>query len=222
MKALANSPVVLDHVDGLSLSASHARRYGNELRSLDYLAQGLTFLNRQVASFEDQVRQRTGPGYVLLVGNHPLLEGVPQGLIACAFHWYAVSACNYSRLVGWLANGEDKDRALDYVRSVVPKVKIWRDKVGAHFARVKPGNRDSLADLITSVMFPIAFENGAFCTGAVTLIVKRSRKASSSRTDMRWSLTETHAALTTRYWPKAIVPKVGLQPDNDRPKPVLR
>jgi hypothetical protein len=216
MKPLANSPVVLDRVDGLSLSAPDAGRYGNELRSLKYLAQGLIFLNRQVASFEDQLRQRTGPVCVL-VGNHPLLEGIPQGLIACAFHWYAVSACNYSRLVGWVANGEDTTRALGYVKSVLPQVYVWRNKVGAHFARTEPHKEDTPAVFAASVMFPIGLVNGRFSTQPFDLIVTRSGKASSSGTEMRWSLTETHSALTTRYWPEALTPKVGLQSDNDRP-----
>jgi hypothetical protein len=196
--------VVLDYVDSLTLDASAAEQYANELRSLAYLSQGLVFLDGQVRRIEQVVTESLDPAKrFTILGNHPVLNQVPQGLVASAFHWYAVSACNYVQLTGWLAKSEDLKQANRYLKSVIPEVKIWRDKVGAHFARVDPRRDDSIADLLASVMFPIAFDDNAFWTGTFTLAVSRGGVGSSSRADMRWSLTDTHRKLTERYWPSA-------------------
>ena len=190
---------VLDHVDNLELSGEAVSRYGNELRSLDYLAQGLWFLFRQVQQTEEMVTEAVGrKRQVMMFGNAPALSNVPQGLIACSFHWYAVSACNYVRTTGWLANDQDSRKASE---RVLPAVKLWRDKVGAHFARVGPRSEDTPADLAASVMFPVGFVDDAFSTNPFTLSLSSGGEASSSRTDMQWSLTRTHRALASRYWP---------------------
>ena len=61
-------------------------------------------------------------------------------------------------MVGWLATGGDSTKADDYVKRVLPAVHIWRNKVGAHFAKVKPKKEDTPADLALSVMFPISLQ----------------------------------------------------------------
>ena len=76
-----------------------------------------------------------------MVGNAPPLKGVPQGLIACSFHWYATSACNLVRLVGWLGQEQNSKKADAYVGRVIPNVRIWRNKVAAHFAITIRGKR---------------------------------------------------------------------------------
>lgn len=194
--------MIIDHIDKLEVRDDRLAAYGNELRSLKYLEQGLRFLYEQVKSTEDQIMEVLGRDKrVIIYGNAPALKSAPQGLIACAFHWYAVSACNYVRMVGWLVNGGDSQKAGQYVQRVLPGVKLWRDKVGAHFARVDPRPQDTPADLAMSVMFPVAFDDDAFYTGTFTLAMRQGTKTSASRTDMRWSLTHTHRELVARYWP---------------------
>lgn len=196
---------ILDNVMKTGIPEAKRSTYGNELVSLSYLAQGLNYLNMQVLRIEEGVLRNIDPTKRMIIyGNHPTLRPIPQGLVASAFHWYAVSACNFVRLVGWLIHDEDCREAQQYVKAVMPPVKMWRDKVGAHFARVKPEKRDSLADLTSSVMFPIAFDDTAFWTGSFNRAVRRSGQSSSSRTDMRWSLTDTHRQLSERYGPTLI------------------
>ncbi len=62
------------------------------------------------------------------------MKGIPQDLVACYFHWYAVTVCNYAKLVGWLANDGDSIKAREYMERVLPQVYLWRHKVAAHFA----------------------------------------------------------------------------------------
>lgn len=104
-------------------------------------------------------------------------------------------------MVGWLAAGGDSTKADDYVRRVLPAVHIWRNKVGAHFAKVKPKKEDIPADLALSVLFPISFGGDAFYAGSLILSLGKGGKSSTSRRDMRWSLTHAHRELIGRYWP---------------------
>jgi len=121
--------------------------------------------------------------------------------VACAFHWYAVTVCNYIRMVGWLTYGQNPTNARKYVERVIPAVYVWRNKVAAHFAVPDPKKEDSAADLAMSVMFPISFYDNAFYAGLLKLSIGEGGKSSTSRGDMRWSLTHTHYDLTPRYWP---------------------
>ena len=218
--------MIIDYADNLGLPDEDTEQYFNELRSLEYLSTGLNFLNAQVQRIEAEISGRMGKDKVVqMYGIAPALEGVPQDLVACAFHWYSVTACNYVKLVGWLVNGGDTSRATKYLRHVLPEVCIWRNKVGAHFARIDPRKEDTPADLAKSVMFPTSFDDDAFYVDSLVftiasgdqkhprpegipdwrwrLLMMSGRERSSSRRDMRWSLTHTHERLSARYWPSS-------------------
>lgn len=149
-------------------------------------------------------------------GNVPGLEWLPKGLVACSFHWYSVSVCNYVQLVGWLANDGCSDRvrtkeADRYQRSVLGNVREWRNKVGAHFAQVDPLKKDKLAVRTLSVTFPIGLVDGAFWAPPFKMSftpVKENPKATekpdervidTSGPEIAWSLTLSHKALCGRY-----------------------
>ena len=193
---------VIDHITNLKLSDEQEKGHFNELRSLAYLTTGLRFLYEQVQRVEAEVINRL-PKHkqVYILGNTREMQGINQELVACAFHWYAVTVCNYAKLVGWLAYGDDKTKVLAYLKRVLPQVYVWRNKIGSHFARHSPKN-DNPATLVMSVMFPIAFESDAFYTRPFTLTITKGGKQSTSRQDVRWSLTHTHCDLIPRYWPE--------------------
>ena len=199
---------VIDYIANLRLSDEQEKEHLNELRSLAYLATGLRFLYEQVQRVEVEVIERLPKDkQVLIFGNSPQMRGISQDLVACAFHWYAVTACNYVKVVGWLANNGDSSEARKYVERVLPQVFRWRHKVAAHFAVIDPRKDDSAADLAMSVMFPVSFDNDAFYTGSFTLTITKGGKQNTSRQDMRWSLTHTHYDLIARYWPENIPKK---------------
>ena len=201
--------MIIDHHDDLGLSDEEVERYHNQLVSLECLATGLDFLGRQVQTIEaiviDELKRTGLWGENKRLGfsiNIPGLNRATRDLVTCAFHWYSVTACNYVRLVGWLASGGDSKEANAYTVRVIPSVKTWRDKVGAHFALVSPKEKkDTHADLAMSVMPPLSFEDDAFCVGLFTLNVVSEGGESSSSASMKWSLTHTHRRLTSRYWP---------------------
>ena len=189
--------ITIDYVEGLALDEETVKRFGNELTSLRYLAQGLDFLAAQVSRLESEVQERLPANRVVVgVGNVPWLRGVPMGLVACSFHWYAVSACNYARLVGWLALEQDEKAAGAYVRRTIPRVLTWRNKVAAHFARTYARDEDSPADLVSSTMFPVGFEDDVFVAQPFVYA-----QTGSTTKPLKWSLTRVHNDLTGRYWP---------------------
>jgi len=192
--------MILDHLDNLTLPDGH--HFGNEVAVLQSLAVGLDFLSTQIAGIEKEAWRRfANKARVLSYGNNPMLAWVPKDLVLCAFHWYSVSACNYVSLVGWLAKQvyPTRPEPKEYVRAVIPIVQTYRDKVAAHFARVFP-RKDTPATLDASVLPSVTFYDDAFYVGAWA-VMKTVQGVPSSSCDLRWSLTKTHAELTTRYWP---------------------
>ena len=134
----------------------------------------------------------------MIVG--PTLDKQPIGLLSCAFQWYAVSACNYAQLVGWLATRDPK-ASKDYVARVVPRLVKYRNKVAAHFAMTDPF-RDNEADLAASVMRQIVYSRGRLCAAALAPVIKKEDGQEISVTaDLSWSLTLAHERLMRRYWP---------------------
>jgi hypothetical protein len=123
-----------------------------------------------------------------------------MGLLSCAFQWYAVSACNYAQLVGWLAT-RNPDLAKEYVKRVMPRLLLYRNKVAAHFAIVDP-RRDNEADLAASVMTHIVYAQGRLCAAALTPVLSKGGSEIVASRDLSWSLTLAHERLTPRYWPE--------------------
>ena len=217
--------MIIDHIDKLELSDEQVEQHYNELRALDRLWVGLSNLDYNVRKMEAEAGERLGikTKVVHSFGNNPRLEGIPQDLVACAFDWYSITACNYVKLTGWLLNAGDTRKANEYLQNVIPEVYVWRNKVGAHFALTDPRPDDTPADLAKSVMFPISFDDDAFYAGSLVLTIASEgqerpkpegipnwrwrlfmmsgRERSSSRKDMRWSLTHTHRQLSSRYRP---------------------
>ena len=197
--------MIIDHTDKLELSEEETERYYHESNLLNTLATGLDFLNRQVANLEGEARDRLNANDDLVVsfGNDPRLKGIPRRLISCTFRWYSVTACDYVRIIGWLVNGGNTKKASDYLDSVIPQVRIWRNKVGAHSAFTDPKGDDTPANLfVSSIPWDIGFVDDAFVAGSITVSLGSDDGGSTSRQDMEWSLTRIHRQLACRYaWP---------------------
>lgn len=70
--------------------------------------------------------------------------------------------------------------------------------MAAHFAITDPRTEDSAADLAASVIFPLSVDDGHLATGGIALTVE---DGSTSRSDLRWSLTQNFEELVKRYPP---------------------
>ncbi len=191
--------MILDHLEGLELSDEEADEHYDARMALARLGEGLSWLNGEVAQVELRARSEAAKDdvRVALVGG--VLEGLPLGLLSCAFQWYAVSACNYAQLVGWLTI-RNTQSAKEYVKKVRPRLMKYRNKVAAHFAVTDP-RRDNEADLAASVMTHVVYLHGRLCAAALSLVVKNEGQEITATEDLSWSLTLAHKRLTPRYWP---------------------
>src|SRR4051812_4793762 len=116
----------LDHLAPIELTETQAQEYRNELFTLRRLRYGLEFLNRLVDErqrcYREAERQwrASGEDFGKLTEYEGDLNGLqPLSEIECVFHWYAVSACNYALLVGWLGSGQDTKKANCYMKQVL-------------------------------------------------------------------------------------------------------
>jgi len=191
--------LILDHIEGLKLTDDEVDQHFNARMALARLGEGLFSLYRQIGALEVRTRAEATRKNVTLVITGGILEDKPIGLLSCAFQWYAVSACNYAQLIGWLAT-RNADSAREYMKRVRPRLANYRNKVAAHFALTDP-RRDNEADLAASVMTHIVYTHGRLCAAALTPIVKSDGQEITVSRNLSWSLTLAHERLVPRYWP---------------------
>ena len=107
-------------------------------------------------------------------------------------------------MVGWIRYDIDPNSSLpwEYVDSLIPSVRAWRDKVSAHFSKADIRYRgDNIAEKEVSVFYPIAFDDDAFYASPMKLTMTKEGKRITSEALQKWSLTKTHEQLQPRFWP---------------------
>jgi hypothetical protein len=100
-----------------------------------------------------------------------------------------------TRLIGLIAH---EARLEGFVGTrVCGAVKVYRDKVAAHFARVSAHNDDNPADRASSIIDDLTWITDRFWVGAVRVHVG----AVSPSRQYTWSLTKFHEDQAARYLP---------------------
>jgi hypothetical protein len=206
----------LDFIAPIVVPGHNFREPANEYWALVCLWQGMEYLNGQVRRCEDEAKKAIDGGAkvfsftddrfevenLVMAGRLPdELKNIPMPLVTMAFHWYAISACQFVRLVGAIAKRHDNSRPLpnDYASPIIPEVIAFRDKVAAHFSWSTKNKRDNDAERMASILPSVALAKGRFCVGSMTVSLRRSGKVSTSEAIQEWSLTEVHERLTARY-----------------------
>jgi len=213
--------ITLDAVAGVSVESND---YFNECRTLQMLSTGLVGLADNLKRRE-AAWQREGGGKLNFHVYGLDIDGTKGNLdvIACFFHWFGVSVCNFARLVGFVrglslneftradlgdpAKFQDVRSSVNAYVANVPElsdVLVWRHKVGAHFAITAPLKSDNVSTLDMSVVFPVTFTNGQYRVGELTLIRKNAAGTQTSALPC-WSVTEVFESLIPRYWPHITV-----------------
>ena len=197
--------MILDHVDMLELSDEQCAKHNNKLYTLRNLTLGLQHLYRQVDKVEQVLARQCQGKRRVAWGNVPGVPEETRALITCAFHWYAVSACNYVWLVGWLARQADSNRRKPqkYAHDVIPAIVTYRHKIAAHLAALDPED-DTPADIMSTEMFPLTWTEDRFQVGGWNVTIRKEGQTFQNKHDFQWSLTEMHAQLAKRYWPESI------------------
>ena len=200
---------VLDYIDQITVPGDVFKEPANEYWALISLSRGLDFLAKQVIQCESVVRKRVNPTgnlKVLSFGNLPEFDGLPMGLVTCAFHWYAISACQYVRTVGVIAKSYEpkSPEPIKYVESIIPEVKAFRDKVAAHFAWASQNKKDNDAERMASIFPSVIWSDDHFVVGGHQITVRKGSQASNSGCLTPWSISVVHQRLSERYWNKSM------------------
>ena len=195
--------MILDYIEGLELpDEGQSTQERSALDALRRLRVGLTWLYRNVAELEATARARAAPENVAFTLVGGVMEGMPMETVACAFQWYAVSACNYVQLVGWLSTKET-EAAKAYVKRVLPDLVLYRNKVAAHFSLADPRKEDNVADLLASVLTRVVFLQGYFLVNAELPTIGTEDGDVTPEHRLSWAFTAQHRSLARRYWPDA-------------------
>jgi hypothetical protein len=191
--------LILDYIENLELTDTKVDQHFDSLMALARLGEGLFWLYQEVSKIEFQIHNEAIKDNTQIAVVGGILDKKPMGLLSCAYQWYAISACNYAHLVGWLVT-QNANSAKDYIEGVMPRLLKYRHKVAAHFALTEPRD-DNEADLMASVMTQIIYIKGFLFTAALIPFVKSNGKEITTSRDISWSLTRTHQRLIPRYWP---------------------
>ena len=194
--------MILDHKEDLRLDDAEADDHYDAISALARLGEGLSWIYQEVARVERRTKAEAAPNDIRIAVVGGILEGKPLGLLSCAFQWYAVSACNYAQLVGWLVT-RHATGAKEYVRRVMPRLLDYRNKVAAHFA-LTARRGDNEADLAASVMTHVVYVHGRLCAAALTPVLTDQGHEVKVSKDISWSLTLAHERLVPRYWPEGL------------------
>lgn len=208
--------VLIDGVERIKVSRDD---FFNEVHTLRTLFIGLKRLYGPLKAREVEFERRTGGKVkVLSMGGHSDEEVEFLDFVACEFHWFGVSVCNFARLTGLIRGihrGDFTKKDLvdmtkfeaikksinGYVASIteLEKVLVWRNKVFAHFAITDPRKNDNLTTLDVSVIHPVSF-TGQYVVGGMSMA-----RTGPSGTEVgelpEWSLTEVFEGLEPRFWP---------------------
>jgi len=195
---------ILDHVDNIRVQGRVFHPPANEYWQVVRLWQGMELLYRQAATADRAANEywNTKALKVEVFGQFP--PGISPGLLECTFDWYAVTACKFVWLMGEIGHRADSAqccRGSDYVSKVIPDVRSYRDKIGAHFAWATENKRDNSAERIISVFPQVLFSDDTFVVQGHVLTQKSGDKVSTSDSMRPWSVRKTHEMLRCRYQP---------------------
>jgi len=188
--------MMLDFKDKIELPDDMKTKFFNELQTLDNIWWGMCFIYGLTETIEKKANREISDGTVLQnmppdvrqcfegkqirylsFGNDPALEWLDKGLLYSLFQWYAVSACNYVRLVDYLAKqiNPEHQELVEYAKKVIPDVKWFRDKIAAHPARASNNKdkRDNEADRMGSVFYQVGFIGDRFRAPVWQVTVKK-------------------------------------------------
>lgn len=212
--------MILDYKDNLDMPETIQKNVFNELQTLRNIWQGMCYLNRWTMEIERKANEKVSDESVFqsmplevrkafegkkvrcfASGNTPGFEWLDKGLIYSLFQWYAVSACNFVLLVGYLRQQADSglEKPRSYLETVIPMLVWFRDKIAAHPVRACKDTRDNEVDRISSVLYPIAFDKERFYAPAWKLTIGQNGRQTKGTNPGPWSITETHEILYNRY-----------------------
>lgn len=200
----------LDHTKNIQFDDSKFKN----VHIFNYMPSGLYFNAMTVRKKELNLMKSEYPPPVFSID----LSDPDLGPITCCFHWFSNTLSNYLRFIGliellnqnnWtfddiLTNRQTvKRHCSNYVRSVIPDIYKWRNKVSAHFSITDPRSDDNIADLEYSVIYHVSYMQPYYEIGSMNWGTK-----GQSTNYSRWQLTKVFEDLSERYWPNMKLPSI--------------
>lgn len=189
--------VLMDTVAGFTLSEAAIAERPNELAQLQMMWHGLEMLAGHIRIVESKLP--FDPKFKTMSLGGLSAQDNASGLMC--FHWYSVTGCNMIRLLGWLRRQFEPQapEPIEYLRSVAPELKAFRDKVAAHFALVSTRDDDGYAIRAASTMNLLCECDGKLRFGEFMVTTRSSGVVSDSSAIIPWGITETHDRLRKRF-----------------------
>ncbi len=193
--------MILDHIENIELLDDFPIK---NLHALDYTRQGLYELALLIRERENDINTRVGH-YVTYMAA---MMGDDQNKIMNYFNWFSISIINYVRLVGFIDivnqkqfTREDimklenqkiiKSHCKNYIKKVIPKIYLYRNKLSAHHSLTDPFPSDNIATLESSVLNSIVYNNPYLETAGLKLNSKLSSDTTHVATEIKpWQLTK--------------------------------
>ena len=192
--------MIIDHIEKYEyLDDGSTLRYEARM-ALARLTAGMFGLHKETMKIELQARKKANKDDIVYAISGSILDNFPMAYLSCVFQWYAVSACNYAQLVGWLETRDTK-LAKSYVKKAMPRLVSYRNKIAAHMSITAPYNEDNQADQASSLLTQVVYAKGRLCAGALAIKVQDGDEDVTVSKKLSWSLTEEHRQLSKRYWP---------------------
>lgn len=199
---------VLDHIEGITVPGKVFEEPANEFWQLLRLWQGMEFLYRPAKKLDGATAPQSDPDkkFKMFASANALIDGLTSALLTCSFDWYSISATQYVRTVGAIAYRQNNScpTPIEYVDQVIPEIKIYRDKVAAHFAWGTQHKNDKPAERQISVIPNLSFSNDTWVISGLMLTKKTGDKISDSSALQPWSISKVHEQLRKRYWPESL------------------
>ena len=195
--ASAWSQMIVDHIERIDLPDDFPENHHNVVNSLYYVWEGLEYLYQEMIKAEEEGPRL--PGVARPAGSGLLFAD--GGVRACGFHWYAVSAVNFVGLMGWVIQQHNPSfqDPRHYIKTVLPDVSAFRNKVTGHFAQWDHRDHNNIAEELASMIPPTAWVNGRLTASSLQVRITRGGKTSTSKAISPWSLTKVHEELRERY-----------------------
>jgi hypothetical protein len=212
--------MIIDLEESIEFPEVMKNKHLNELQTLSNIWRGMCFINKLMEKIELNANEKISDGTMLQnmppeirksfeekeiryssYGNEPIFDWLDKGFLYSLFQWYAVSACNYVLLVGYLAQqvNPKNPKPRNYMYSVIPNASSFRDKIAAHPVRACEDKRDNEADRIASVFYQVGFDKGRFYAPIWQITIGQKKQQIIGEKMGPWSITETHAILLNRY-----------------------
>jgi|GEM_PF-2633140 len=158
-------------------------------------------------------------------GKAVIMFIIPEAIVLDNyFNWFAISVCNYARLVetahqltlnNWSIDSfEDpevkkiiKRKTKSYLEEVAPEISTWRNKISAHLTMTDPLSSDNLSMINNSMFSTIGYHTPLYTIGEFKVCHK-----DTGDIDLKhWALTNEYYKLHQRYWrnnPNSLLPKL--------------